>query len=258
MNQEAFTDGAATSKRWRTIMAYENQCRDAGFTCDMILRFSDPSRDPYGRPPGRVRHRQRRACALNDNRETVAGFRPGRGVTVTFDAATYTATEGGTAATVTVQLNVAPGRALVIPLTVTSAGGAWPHDYTNTMPESVTFSATQTERTLTITAVDDDIDETDETLTLGFGELPPGVTAGDQVSATVTLADNDTKAGAPSVDSVEITSEPGPSGAYGVNEEITVQVQFDKHVSVTGTPQIGLTHRHEHAPGPVSSRPERG
>ena len=249
VNQEAFTDGAATSKRWRTIMSYPNQCRDAGFTCDMILRFSNPSQTYRGDPLGKSGTQDTTAVdgpadavrALNNNRETVARFRPGRGVTVTFDAAIYTATEDGTAATVTVQLNLAPGRELVIPLTTASAGGAWPHDYTITMPESVTFSATQTERTLTITAVSDDIDETDETLTLGFGTLPPGVTAGDRVSATVTLEDNDTKAGAPSVDNVAITSEPGLSGAYGVNEEIEVTVRFDKHVSVTGTPQIGLT-----------------
>ena len=250
VNQEAFTDGAATSKRWRTIMSYNNQCDDAGFDCDVILRFSNPNQrypDSSGDPLGKSGTRNTTAVdgpadaarALNNNRETVANFRPGRGVAVSFDAATYTATEDGTAATVTVQLNVAPGRELVIPLTATSTDGAWPHDYT--LPESVTFSAAQTERTLTVTAESDDIDEPDETLTLGFGTLPPGVTAGSQVSATVTLADNDTKAGAPEVESVAITSEPGPSGAYGVNEEIEVTVRFDKHVSVTGTPQIGLT-----------------
>ena len=138
VNQEAFTDGAATSKRWRTIMSYGNQCRAAGFTCDMILRFSDPNENYMGDPLGKS-GTANAVLALNNNRGTVSRFRPGRGVTVTFDAATYTATEDGTAATVTVQLNVAPGRELVIPLTTVSTGGAWPHDYTNTMPESVTF-----------------------------------------------------------------------------------------------------------------------
>ena len=84
-----------------------------------------------------------------------------------------------------------------------------------------------------------------------------GVAAGDRVRATVTLADaaTDTKTGAPSVDSVTITSAPGLSGAYGVNEEITVQVavrqarQRDRHTANRAD------HRHEHAPGPVSKPP---
>ena len=85
---------------------------------------------------------------------------------------TYTAAEDGTAATVTVQLNVAPGRELAIPLTATSTDGAWPHDYS--LPASVTFGAPQTQQTFTITTEADDIDENDETLTLAFGALPPG------------------------------------------------------------------------------------
>ena len=107
----------------------------------------------------------------------------------------------------------------------------------------MTFTSTQTAQTVTLTAVDDTVDENNETLTLAFGELPPGVTEGDRVSATVTLADNDTKAGAPSVTGtgVALTSQPRRDGIYRRGEEIEVRVQFDKHVTVTGTPQIGLT-----------------
>ena len=171
--------------------------------------------------------------------KAVAGLTPPTIVTVTFDAATYTATEGGTAATVKVQLDTEPGGSLVIPLTVTSTDGAWPHDYT--LPASVTFTSNQTEQTFTLTAVDDMVDENNETLTLAFGELPPGAREGVRVSATVTLADDDTEAGAPSVTGVALTSQPRRNSIYRRGEEIEVTVQFDKHVTVTGTPQIGLT-----------------
>ena len=171
--------------------------------------------------------------------KAVAGLTPPTIVTVTFDAATYTATEGGTAATVKVQLDTEPGGSLVIPLTVTSTDGAWPHDYT--LPASVTFTSNQTEQTFTITAVDDMVDENNETLTLAFGELPPGAREGVRVSATVTLADDDTEAGAPSVTGVALTSQPRRNRIYRRGEEIEVRVQFDKHATVTGTPQIGLT-----------------
>ena len=55
VNQRAFVDGAPESSRWSTIMAYPNQCSDAGFGCDWILRFSNPNQSYLGRPAGRAR-----------------------------------------------------------------------------------------------------------------------------------------------------------------------------------------------------------
>ena len=37
VNQRAFEPGAPESSRWRTIMAYLNQCDDAGFRCESPL-----------------------------------------------------------------------------------------------------------------------------------------------------------------------------------------------------------------------------
>lgn len=52
VNQKAFAAGADASTRWRTIMAYNSQCSDAGFNCPTIDRFSNPARtwldDPLG------------------------------------------------------------------------------------------------------------------------------------------------------------------------------------------------------------------
>ena len=42
VNQRAFEPGAPESSRWRTIMAYNGQCRDAGFYCERPLVFSNP------------------------------------------------------------------------------------------------------------------------------------------------------------------------------------------------------------------------
>ena len=41
VNQRAFDAGAPESSRWRTIMAYNDQCEDAGFFCQALLRFSN-------------------------------------------------------------------------------------------------------------------------------------------------------------------------------------------------------------------------
>ena len=43
-----------------------------------------------------------------------------------------------------------------------------------------------------MTAVDDAVDEDDESVTLGFGALPAGVMAGSPSTAVLTLADDDT------------------------------------------------------------------
>ncbi|MDE0421648.1 MAG: leucine-rich repeat domain-containing protein [Gammaproteobacteria bacterium] len=77
VNQAAFEEGADVSARWRTIMAYNDQCSDAGFNCPAILRFSNPDQeyegDQLGIAEGGDAADARRS--LNDTREVVAGFR---------------------------------------------------------------------------------------------------------------------------------------------------------------------------------------
>ena len=245
VNQQALEPGAPDTAFWRTIMAYPNQCGP----CPAILRFSNPDQiypDPGGDPLGKAGLEPAPGAdgpadavrMLNRTRGYVANYRSAAAVTVSFDAETYTATEGGNAATVTVSLSDEPGRAIDIPFTATSTTGAAASDYT--VPASVSFAANDTEKTFTVTAVDDDVDDDDETVTLTLGYLlPGGVSAGSPATATVTLTDNDTVTGAPSVLSVWLSSDPG--GGYAAGEEIEATVSFDKTVIVTGSPELGLT-----------------
>ena len=221
VNQKAFEEGAATSKRWTTIMAYKTQCsqNNPRFDCERVLYFSNPSNsyprnngDPMGVAGTQITNAvdgpANAALRLNETRTTVAEFRQGRAVKVSFYAGSYAVTEGGTV-TVTVQLDAAPGRTLdlPIPLTATSTDGAWPGDYT--LPASITFGANQTSRTFTFSANQDTRQEDQETVILGFGApLPAGVAVGSQATATVTLTDNDTVPAAPSVSTVALISRP--------------------------------------------------
>ena len=110
-------------------------------------------------------------------------------VTVSFGAATYTATEGGSDATVSVELDAAPGRSVTVPLTTElDMGGATVADYSG-IPGSVTFGADQKAKTFTVTATAGDGSDGGESVSLGFGTLPEGVLAGSPATATVTLAD---------------------------------------------------------------------
>ena len=236
-DETSFTD------RWRTIMASASQCT----TWRTPHRFSNPEQtyrsDPLGiaglAPSTAVDGPSDAVRALNRTRAYVAKFRQAPNITVSFGAAQYTATEGGTAATVTVQLSEAPTRPIDIPLTAVITG-ATAYDYTG-LPAAVQFLGYETEKTFTITAVDDAADEDDETITLSFGDpLPRNVTLGSTTTATVTLTDNDPDPGAPSILSVELTSDPGPDTIYTLDDKIEASVRFNKTVTVTGEPQLRL------------------
>ena len=51
-NTRTFETGAPETARWRTIMAYANRCRDAGFFCPRLFRFSNPDQSHEGDPLG--------------------------------------------------------------------------------------------------------------------------------------------------------------------------------------------------------------
>ena len=106
----------------------------------------------------------------------------------TFGATSYTATEGGTAATVQVRLPEAPSASVSIPLTVTRNGGATTADH-STVPSTVTFGTSDTSKTFTVTATDDTVDDSGESITISFGTAPTGYAAIG--TTTVNLADND-------------------------------------------------------------------
>ena len=248
VNQEAFESGASSSKRWRTLMAYDDQCDDAGFNCSVVYRFSNPNKtyrsDPMGvagtQDTTDVDGPANAARTLNDTRPTVANFRQGRAVQVSFATTTAAVTEGEGVSLV-VYLSAEPGRELVIPLTAWSEDGAWPGDYR--LPSSVRFIANQSLQVFTFRATDDAVDEHDETVELEFGvPLPAGVTAGSPDSLTVTLRDTDpATTAAPRISTVVLSSDAGPDGVYAVGDAIEVTVVFTKPVTVTGTPVLALT-----------------
>ena len=114
-------------------------------------------------------------------------------VTVKYSAASYTATEGGPDAKVTVELSAVPEREVVIPIEAAASGGATAQGETDAdysgIPASVTFSATETSKSFTVSAASDSETEDGESVSLAFGDFPAGVSAGDTVTATVHLAD---------------------------------------------------------------------
>ena len=140
-------------------------------------------------------------------------------VTVSYGAATYTAAEGGTV-DVTVTLDVAPEREVTIPIVKTDEGGITQDDYSG-VPESLTFAATDTEKSFTFSATADDVDDDDESVALAFGTLPDGVSAGTTSASTVTITDDDVP---------DVTVSFG-AATYSVDEDGTVDVTVTMDVA---------------------------
>lgn len=84
VNQRAFEAGASPAAHWQTIMAYPDQCAEAGISCRQLPRFSDAGaahgNDRLGvageRDAAGARGPADAVRALNEVRHSVASFRP--------------------------------------------------------------------------------------------------------------------------------------------------------------------------------------
>ena len=138
------------------------------------------------------------------------------GVAVSFDRASYRVLEGD-AVTVGVTLSGDPKRTVVIHLVAIEEGGASSEDYSG-VPSSVTINEGETSTSFNFMATQDDVDEICECVLLTFGALPSGVSAGPTDEAKVSIIDNATPNGPPTV-------PPGPFGltAYGEDQALSVR-----------------------------------
>ena len=107
---------------------------------------------------------------------------------MSYESAVYGLTEGSTIE-VTVVLSDDPERSLTIPLSTTNQSGTTSADYSG-VPANVAFNSGDTEKSFTFTAVQDEDEENSESVTLGFGTLPDGVSTGTPAQATVTIFDS--------------------------------------------------------------------
>ena len=142
-------------------------------------------------------------------------------VTVSFQESSYTVAEGESVE-VTVTLSADPERDVTVGISATGQDGATEQNNTGAdysgVPPSVMFRSGTTEQSFTITAVNDAGDDDDESILLGFGNVPTGVTRGTDV--TVTIEDDD-------VPDVVVSFG---AAAYDVDEagSVTVKVKLDR------------------------------
>ena len=146
--------------------------------------------------------------------------------TATFDAATYTKTEGDSF-DVTVILGDPFANPLTLPVVVAGNGGADAADAADYsgIPEDLVFAPGETEKAFTVTIEDDDIDDDGESLTLSFDD-PHIRSGGANETTTITINDNDDP---------HVTVSFG-AGTYTVSEggtqSVTVELSADPERTV--------------------------
>ena len=146
-------------------------------------------------------------------------------VVVSFEQGDYTVAEGSTV-NITVTLSADPERTIRIPLTVTNQGGASDDDH-SLVPDAVTFNSGQDSRVFTFRADQDTHDDDEESVKIGFGTLPAGVTTGTTDTATVSITDDD-------VPSVAVSFEQGTYAvAEGGSATVKVKLSADPERTVT-------------------------
>ena len=126
-----------------------------------------------------------------DNETATVAFRDDDDpeVTVQYGQATQGVGEGETV-NVTVSLSADPERTVTIPVTATGQDGATSADYS--VPSSVTFNDGEVLKTIAFTAANDEADDDDESVKLGFGTaLPSRVTLGTRTETTLNIGDDD-------------------------------------------------------------------
>ena len=154
-------------------------------------------------------------------------------VTVSFEQASYTVAEGGSV-TVKVKLDADPERTVTIPLTKTNQGGATASDYS--VPASVVFNSGDTEKTFSFAATDDSDDDDGESVNLGFGTLPTGVSAGTIDESTVSITDDDETT--PTLVPVQVSFQ---ASVYALTEGSTINVTVTMSADPERNVSIPLT-----------------
>ena len=109
-------------------------------------------------------------------------------VTVSFESSAYSLMEGSPV-TVTVNLSEDPERTVTIPVTTTDGAGVSPSDYSG-VPDNIVFNSGDTEKSFSFIATQDSHDEDEETVTLGFGDMPSGVSTATPAQAAISIRDS--------------------------------------------------------------------
>ena len=160
-------------------------------------------------------------------------------VTVGFGATTYPTTEGDFVF-VTVRLSAAHQGVRQVTVPVVAADGSTASTDEFSEPPSVTFAAGEAEQTFTILVTPDALDEGTETVELAFGDLPPGVTAGNNATTAVQIADRDAADIGFSADRGEVPEGGEAQLTFAIANDVTFERTETINLAIAGTATPGV------------------
>ena len=169
------TFAATETRKTFTVSATADDVDETGER----VRFTFPA-DPHRLPTG---------VTVGTPPATTVHLTDAPTAAVSYERDSYTVHEAGDAVTVAVVLDRSPGRQVTVDLTRANQGTATDADYGG-VPASVTFAATETRKTFTVTATEDGVEETGESVLLGFDTLPAGLNPGVRPETTLHLAED--------------------------------------------------------------------
>ena len=253
VNQRVFEAGAPESARWRTIMAYPDQCGEVGdFYCEQIGYFSNPELTYIGDPMGVPADHPSRGVdgpadavrTLNERRGITANFRrssasPTPRVDLTLSP--YWLAEDGGVSKVTATLHRPSSADTVVTVTASPSDAvSLSGDRTLTIPAGQTVSA----GTVTITGVDNGNQTGDVSVEVSATAANPsslGVVEPEPV-ALVIIDDETTPAVTLSLSPVEIVE----GGEWTiVTATLDNRSVADTTVAVSATPAEVVDEIHE-------------
>jgi hypothetical protein len=170
--------------------------------------------------------------------------------TVSFTAANQNVAENTASATITAQLSAASIQTITVPFTIngssTATGGGTDYSISAT---PITINAGSTSADITLTVINDSIDEADETVVVNMG-TPTNATQGATTSHIATIQDDDT-AGITITETggSTVVNESGTTDTFTVvldtqptsNVEIAVSSGDTGEATVSATPPLPLT-----------------
>ena len=157
--------------------------------------------------------------------------------TVTFTgAATRSVAEAVGTVELTIELDSAPVTDISIPVMTNTGTATVGQDYSN-VSRDVVFAAGATgaalTQTVSVPVLNDTADENDETFTIGFGTLPPGVEAGALLLVTVTITDDDVPTLSVAASPATITE--GAASTITITATVAPVTDLTVPFAVTGT-----------------------
>ena len=185
----AYTASVANDVQSTTVTATLNDDGDRLSIMKSAASYTNGASVPLAVGSNRITIEITPSDATPKQTYTVTVTRAPRQVVVSFGPGPYAALEGGPAAKVQVVLDKDSQRTVTIPLIAAPRDRADTGDYA--APAEVVFNAGETTKDVTVTAVNDSVDDDGESVELSFGDLPVGVSEGATTRAVVQITDND-------------------------------------------------------------------